>query len=54
MLYPERIEYSDGRVWTSKDFGECFGTLWRDKSKRQLLTLPPLQPEDQEAEEEEE
>jgi len=54
MLYPERIEYSDGRVWTSHEYGECFGTFWRDKSKRRLLTLPPLQPEDQESEEEEE
>ena len=53
MLYPERIEYTNGHIWTSKDFGECFGTLWRDKGKHQLLTLPPLQPEDQEAEEEE-
>ena len=54
MLYPERIEFSDGKVWTSKDFGECFGAIWRDKNTHQLLTLPPLQPEDQEAEEEEE
>ena len=54
MLYPERIEFTSGKVWTSKDFGECFGTWWRDKEKRQTLALPPLQPEDQEGEEEEE
>jgi hypothetical protein len=54
MLYPDRVEFSSGKIWTSKDFGECFGTLWRDKAKHQLLALPPLQPEDQEGEEDEE
>ena len=44
-VYPSRIEYSDGTVWTPRDRGECFAVSWRDSVHPTLEVLPPLQPD---------
>jgi hypothetical protein len=43
-VYPTRIEYGDGTVWTPRDRGECFAVSWRDNVHPTLEALPPLQP----------
>jgi len=43
-VYPTRIEYTDGTVWTPRDRGECFALSWRDRVHASLEVLPPLQP----------
>jgi hypothetical protein len=44
IVYPGRIEYTDGSVWTPRQPGECFNVYWRHPDNHpQLQVLPPFQ-----------
>jgi len=51
IVYPGRIEYTDGTVWTPQEPAECFVPYWRDPDHPpQLQTLPPFQLDEEEQE----
>jgi hypothetical protein len=44
IVYPGRIEYTDGSIWIPHVPAECFNVYWRDpKNHPQLPVLPPFQ-----------
>jgi hypothetical protein len=44
IVYPGRIEYTDGSVWTPHQPAECYSVYWRHPDNHpQLQVLPPFQ-----------
>jgi hypothetical protein len=51
IVYPGRIEYTDGSVWNPLQPGECFQAYWRDPDHHPALeALPPFQLDEEEQE----
>jgi manganese oxidase len=51
ILFPGRLEFTDGTTWTPKEPGECFRAFWREPNHSlQFNSLPPFQLDEEEQE----